>query len=347
MIIRDTLQRRIGLLRDLAGSDEQQHLARARLRSIRTRYAWEVRAALPRARTPWVLVGLVEHLGDIVAAEPIARYLRSQYPDATIAWAVRPPFRELIDTHPCIDLAVPVNCLTEWMALRDSSSFDHVHDLHVPGKHCPICRIKLPALRHHRGIRMENYYHHGNLLEIYCTCGSLPVLRDGPLVYLTDTHRQRIDALDLPERFVAVHASSNQESRDWDRRKWEAFARRTAPAISIVEIGATPVLAPSHGIVGMCGHLSILESAEVIRRAELFIGIDSGPAHLANAVGTFGIVLLGHYGPYTRYMPYSGGYADGSNAYVLHHDGPVAEMPVARVVEALQRRLPVLESAYG
>jgi heptosyltransferase III len=86
----------------------------------------------------------------------------------------------------------------------------------------------------------------------------------------------------------------------------------------------------------------------VIRRAAVFVGVDSGPAHLANAVGTYGIILLGHYRAYTRYMPYSGAYGDGRNARVLHNDGPASALPVARVLEALAPRLATLrEGAYG
>ena len=42
----------------------------------------------------------------------------------------------------------------------------------------------------------------------------------------------------------------------------------------------------------LCGQTGIAESAEIIRRATLFIGIDSGPSHLANAVKTPGVILF-------------------------------------------------------
>ena len=45
--------------------------------------------------------------------------------------------------------------------------------------------------------------------------------------------------------------------------------------LPVLEIGSTP----SFGEISRyCGKLSILQSAEIIRRARLFIGIDSGPA---------------------------------------------------------------------
>ena len=61
----------------------------------------------------------------------------------------------------------------------------------------------------------------------------------------------------------------------------------------------------------LCGQSGIAETAEDdSRRAALFIGIDSGPAHLANAVKTPGVILLGRYLTWDYYMPYTGFYAD-------------------------------------
>ena len=81
----------------------------------------------------------------------------------------------------------------------------------------------------------------------------------------------------------------------------------------------------------LCGKLSIPETAAVISRARLFVGIDSGPAHLANAVGTFGVVLLGEYNLFSRYLPYTGGYGDGSNSRLVYADGPASTLSVAAV----------------
>ena len=88
-----------------------------------------------------------------------------------------------------------------------------------------------------------------------------------------------------------------------------------------------------------------METAEVIRRADLFIGIDSGPAHLANAVGTPGVILLGAYGGFRSYLPYSGGYATGMAADIIRADGPAADVPAAAVYDAAMRRLSAIATA--
>ena len=103
-----------------------------------------------------------------------------------------------------------------------------------------------------------------------------------------------------------------------------------------------PLIDPSLNLSkSICGELTILESAEVIRRAKLFIGIDSGPAHLANALGTPGVILMGSYLGFERYIPFSGHYGDGSNARLIFTDGPACLIDVNDVVQATYE---VLES---
>jgi ADP-heptose:LPS heptosyltransferase len=80
--------------------------------------------------------------------------------------------------------------------------------------------------------------------------------------------------------------------------------------------------------------LSILETAEVIRRASLFIGVDSGPAHMANAMGTPGVVLLGRYEAFDQYMPYTGRFAREEAARVIQWPEPAREIPVDHVFDA-------------
>ena len=60
---------------------------------------------------------------------------------------------------------------------------------------------------------------------------------------------------------------------------------------------------------------------------------------LANAVGPFGIILLGHYRAFERYMPYSGDYANGAKAELIYEDGPAANITVERVYQALEKLL--------
>ena len=64
------------------------------------------------------------------------------------------------------------------------------------------------------------------------------------------------------------------------------------------------------------------------------------PAHMANAVGTDGLILLGKLFDFVDYRPYSGRYKRGEGVTILNHLGhPCAELPYQWVEEAARQRL--------
>ncbi len=86
-----------------------------------------------------ILIGLIEHFGDIVACEPVARYLRAKYPTAHISWAVQQSYRALVDSNPNIDETIIMFCLTDWIRLYKHGGYDLAFDLHVNYRVCPHC----------------------------------------------------------------------------------------------------------------------------------------------------------------------------------------------------------------
>lgn len=110
--------------------------------------------------------------------------------------------------------------------------------------------------------------------------------------------------------------------------------------MSVAEIGLHPtvITEDSNRKRTLCGHLTIEQTVAVLSKATLFIGIDSGPAHLANAVGVSAVILLGGYKGFVRYMPYSGGYQDGTRADIVRTNGPMNTLPVAAVAHAVRNR---------
>jgi ADP-heptose:LPS heptosyltransferase len=296
-----------------------------------------------------VVIALIEHLGDIVACEPVARYARRLHPEAYILWCVCAPYRELIEGNPHIDGALVVRCLTEWSYLAGSGLFDEIIDLHLNGRSCRSCGLPLKRSSGDVGLNFDNYYFNGNLLSVCCRAAGIPSLDEAPRLYLPAEAAHEAEMCGLPDRYVVIHCGSNEPERDWTPSKWLDLIDRFAQwPVTMVQVGRElPVIDAESNYVNLCGQLSIMGMAEVIRKAEAFIGVDSGPAHIANAVGTFGIVLLGHYKNFQRYLPYSGAYADASNAVLLYADGPASEIPVDAVHQAFASRLQRLLSGVG
>jgi ADP-heptose:LPS heptosyltransferase len=282
-------------------------------------------------------IGLVEHFGDIVACEPVARQLRAMHPDAEICWVVRDVFRELIDSHPAIDTTIAVDCLTDWIKWRSHGAFDKVVDLHVNQRICQHCGVPLVKKDGDPSITGDNHFHQGSLLRAFSLGAGIRPQDAAPRVHITESVVQAVDALELPERYVVLHCNSNNTDKDWNYDHWTELAQRLRQqGLAVVEVGLTPVLPQGAASVDLCGRTSLLQMAEVIRRAVLFVGVDSGPAHLANAVGASGVVLLGQLGPFKSYNPFSGDYGAGRRVKLVRNaDGPARLLALDTVVAAV------------
>lgn len=326
------LKRQVEIIQSKVDLDSNQSGSGLSARILQFRKRWKTKKRIG--------IGLVEHIGDIVACEPVTRYLRKKYPDAEISWVVRSAYRELVDTNPYVDNTIAVDCLTDWIKLTSHGMFNRIFDLHVNGRICQQCGVPLAKVGGNPAVTGDTYFNYGSLLEAFCEGAGLPKLCDQPQVYIPEPTCQKVDSLDLPARYLVVHCCSNQEYKDWNNLRWIELARWITQefGIAIVEVGLDSVLKPKvDDVIDLCGKTSILETAEVIRRASCFIGIDSAPAHLANAVGTQGIVLLGSILEFKTYNPFTGAYGDGSKAILVRNEsGPAADLPLARVQEAVR-----------
>lgn len=97
--------------------------------------------------------------------------------------------------------------------------------------------------------------------------------------------------------FLVFGIGSKRSVTDWGAENWKALMprlRRAFPRHSLVFIGAREDHVLSEGVgrgwpgefLNLSGALSPRQSAAVIARADLFLGPDSGPMHLAASVGT-------------------------------------------------------------
>jgi heptosyltransferase-3 len=100
---------------------------------------------------------------------------------------------------------------------------------------------------------------------------------------------------------VAVSVGTKVQAKDWGRENWRALLGEMAarwPGRLLLMVGAPEESAASEfaaagwrsagggAVANLCGKLTPRESAAAMARACLFVGHDSGPMHLAAAVGT-------------------------------------------------------------
>jgi heptosyltransferase-3 len=100
--------------------------------------------------------------------------------------------------------------------------------------------------------------------------------------------------------YVVVHPGSIMETKRWEARRFGEVARGLAQRGFTIVVTAGPgeeslTSLVAHDIEGtvILLSLTIPELAELIRGARLYIGNDSGPMHLAAAVGTPTVAIWG------------------------------------------------------
>ncbi|MCF2447523.1 glycosyltransferase family 9 protein [Dyadobacter sp. CY345] len=308
------------------------HIFNAHLQGYKAWFHFKLKKAGFSKRKELIAIVRTEHFGDIVAAEPISRYVRSLHPDSHIVWFVKPAYHELVDHNPAIDETFAEFCVTQRRVLLQTGVFDKVYPLQFSNNnHCAKCQVFVDnPIAEKRGINVHTYFNFGNLLEVFAQTADLIGEKvafpadDNPRLYLQESHRQKVDTLALPEKYIVLHCQSNYTPKDWPAARWNQLVEWLAVNYSyhIIEIGLVSNLSVETPVYrNLCGKLSILETAEVIKRADFFIGLDSGPSHLANAVGTNGIILMGSLGSFPSYNPYSGKFGRQENAVFVRKDG--------------------------
>ncbi len=110
---------------------------------------------------------------------------------------------------------------------------------------------------------------------------------------------------------VAVHPGTGAASKLWPAEKWAALGRRLkSRGAAVLVTGSAGESALAEGIaaaipgaVSLAGRTTIGVLGSVFARCDLVVGVDSGPLHLAVAVGTPSVHLFGPtdpavYGPW-------------------------------------------------
>jgi ADP-heptose:LPS heptosyltransferase len=114
--------------------------------------------------------------------------------------------------------------------------------------------------------------------------------------------------------FLALSLGSKLAVKDWTPENWKKLLRGLSgpyPQLSILAVGAeeersvvdAALAAWKGAMANLCGRTSARVSAALLERASLFIGHDSGPLHLAAAVGTPCVAIFSGHGPPGQWFP--------------------------------------------
>jgi heptosyltransferase-3 len=140
---------------------------------------------------------------------------------------------------------------------------------------------------------------------------------------LTDADRQwakeNLTAAGINTDFIAVSLGTKVPANDWEETNWRGLIKQLCqryPKMALVFIGAADEHERSQRcgeqwpakVLNLCGACTPRQSAAVLARARLFIGHDSGPMHLAAAVGTPCVAIFAARNPPGQWFPLGEGH---------------------------------------
>jgi heptosyltransferase-3 len=284
---------------------------------------------------------LAEHLGDIVAAEPIIDALTHKFPNAKITWIIKPAFRALLENHPKIEWLIDEPSVLFSMYVTKNHPFDVFYNLHMndlrsdaffPGRF--LENPKALEL----GLTKANYLHHFNLLEVVSQLADLGKLGGYPHIYLEKGAKKT----PVTKPYWVIHRKSNAQMRDWQDSLWCQLLDQIIAEndVHVIEIGVIePLSYQSPKFQSLVGKTSLSETLQIIRDAEFFIGVESGPAHIANAFRIPALILCGRFVNFDRYNVYSGAYQqDGIAQIVFNSKGTASELTFEDVYAQLPQK---------
>ncbi|MBI3011158.1 MAG: glycosyltransferase family 9 protein [Candidatus Omnitrophica bacterium] len=313
-----------------------------------------------------------DRLGDVLLNLPAVFALRAVYPTAHLAMLVQPGLVELFDRRCGVDQCLPDEAAVRipwWLeAIRlahrlRAGRFDVVI-VSNPHKtfHLATFLAGIPVrvgydrkwgwLLTHRipdrkgsGQRHEVEYN----LELLKPLGIAVPERPQCELPLDEEANAQCDRLiqgrgiTLTEPLVAVHPWSSSANKQWAMERFRRLVQQLAqrPDVKVVVIGgqeerdrASEVIPGEERelIVNLVGCLSLRELAALLRRVQVLVTNDSGPMHIAAAVGTPVVALFGTGDPGshpTRWGPW------GLRHTVIHR--PLSEIAVDEVLRAALR----------
>lgn len=273
-------------------------------------------------------------LGDLMFALPAITALHARYPEASITLLGMPAHAALLDGRPgpvAEVLELPVHegvrpgeadpAAVDRFFAGVRGSFDLAVQLHGGGRNSNPFLLRLDA-PHTVGTRTPDaaalertipyaYYQHEvfRALEVVGLAGAAPVDLEARL-QLAPGDAERARRLVGPGPVIALHPGATDPRRRWPSSSFaEVAVRAAADGCEVVVVGdATDVpaaeeivrkalgAAPAASVRSLAGELELGELLGVLEASAVVVGNDSGPRHLAQALGTptVGVFWIGN-----------------------------------------------------
>lgn len=257
-------------------------------------------------------------MGDVIHALPAVASLKHSFPHSRLSWVIKPRWAPLLEGNPFVDEIIPfTRSAREILATRRllrRERFELAVDLQgliqsalvaasakadkIVGLARSQARESFAAMFYSSTVRTSAVHRVDRYLELVAAAGASNLLRTFPLPPGKPEGT-------LPEGpFVLACPLAGWGSKQWPIEHYTELARSLS--LPLVVNGPPDAFDVLSQIEGAHVHLSGLEGLiDATRRAQAIVGVDSGPVHLAAALGKPGVAIYGPTDP-ASHGPYGG-----------------------------------------
>lgn len=307
-----------------------------------------------------VLVVRLGAMGDVLHVLPAVSSLRASFPDAEIAWAIEPRWRILLEGNPQVDRVIEVDRRSVAgvrRARRELQEFAAEVAIDAQGL------IKSAVVARMSGAERRYGFDRSEAREPWAAMLYTHPVRTGS-AHMVDRAQDLMRAMgatvrsdesplplgksegSLPEGpFVLTSPLAGWGSKQWPVGYYSELASllRTEWQMPLVVNGSPQAEPELRTVGGAMVHVgSIGGLIDATRKATLVVGVDSGPLHLAAALGKKGVAIYGPTDP-ERNGPRGGEFrvlreAEALTSYKRHATvaASMAAITPAMVLDALR-----------
>jgi lipopolysaccharide heptosyltransferase I len=280
---------------------------------------------------PRILIVKPSSIGDIVHALPVLALIRRKYPRANITWLVSASCAALVDHHPLVDRTIifkrrgnPAWASMQLLHKLRSERFDIAIDLQGLSRSAIFAYATQSPIRVGPADAREWAYllyttkvptgmRSRHAVECNLRIAEAIGMGHDPVEFpLPDEaiDRETIEPTLPREPFAVLIPGTNWKTKRWPPERFAELVRPLRERFGLASVvgGGPSDLAMAARIpadVNLAGKTTLRQTIALLRRADLVIANDSGPMHIAAALGRPLVALFGptdpnRTGPYRR-----------------------------------------------
>lgn len=280
-----------------------------------------------------ILIFNVNWLGDVLFSTAAIRNIKRNFPDSYIACIIPPRCESILKGNPHLDEVLIFDEKSshksaleklKFVKLLKSKNFDMVFLLHRSFSRALICRLAgIPErIGHHTKKRAflltksimppdrDSMHRIDYYLHIIKNAG-LKIEDNHTEFFISQQDKEFVDdflnarAVEKNDFLIGINPGGNWLAKRWPKEYWAELADKLISefGFKVVITGSSSDIALVKSIHKLMKEKAIVATAELnikqlgalCKRLDLFITADTGPLHIANAVGTKKIIAL--FGP--------------------------------------------------